>query len=80
MVTNMEITTITFPPELKREGEEFAKKNEISFAELVRTALDFHLTFGKTLDKMLIDAMTKGQLSPDEQKKFAPYIEARLGK
>ncbi len=80
MTTTMEITTIPFPPELKRQGEMFAEKNGLSFAELVRTALDYYLITGKTINGILLEAMEKGQLTQEEQKRFAPYLKAMLGK
>lgn len=80
MVTNMKITTITFPPELKRQGEAFAEKYGLSFSELVRNSLDFYMITGDTINEILIEAMAKGQLSQEEQKRFAPYLKAILGK
>lgn len=80
MATVMEITTIPFSSELKRRGEAFAQKREISFAELVRNALDYYLITGETINEILLEAMAKGQLTQEEQKRFAPYLKAILGK
>ncbi len=80
MATNMEITTIPFPPKLKREGEAFAEKYNLSFSELVRNALDYYMKTGEMINEILIEAMKKGQLSQEDQKRFAPYLKAMLGK